>query len=331
MSKHGNLALGIDYGGTKILAAVVDTDTGEVRGRAKKRSKALDSSDELLARLYDLGDEALRDAGVESGDLGGVGIGIAGQVDAGRGILLGTPNLSQATVDLPLGQRLTDHFGVPSQVRNDVQIAASGELHFGAGVGVDDFLCVFVGTGIGGAIVRDGRLVTGASATAGEIGHVVIQADGRLCGCGGRGHLEAYASRTAITRALLGDLKRGHESILAELLPSPSEDAPGGTAIRSGVLARAIAADDPLVTETIIQAGHYLGLGLASAINLLNPTRIILGGGVIEAVDRLFEVASRDARREALPVAGAGVEIVKAKLGDDAGVIGAALIGAEAA
>ncbi len=326
-----NLALGIDYGGTKILAAVVDVDSGKVLGTAKKRSKALDTSDELIKRLHDLGDEALKDAGVTAPDLKGIGIGIAGQVDADRGILLGTPNLSQATVDLPLAAAVTKHFGVPTALRNDVQIAAAGELAFGAGVGVSDFLCVFVGTGIGGAIVRDGRLVTGASATAGEIGHLVIQADGRLCGCGGRGHLEAYASRTAITRSLLGDLKRGQTSVLTELLPTVTDDAPGGTAIRSGVLAKAVAADDPLVTETISRAGNYLGLGMASAINLLNPTRIVLGGGVIEAVDRLFEVASRVARREAHPVPGSSVEIVKATLGDNAGVIGAALIGAEAA
>ena len=252
-------------------------------------------------------------------------------MDADRGILLGTPNLSQATVDLPLAAQMTKHFDVPTALRNDVQIAAAGELAFGAGVGVADFLCIFVGTGIGGAIVREGRLVTGASATAGEIGHLVIQADGRLCGCGGRGHLEAYASRTAITRSLLGDLKRGQPSILTDLLPTIGDDEPGGTAIRSGVLAKAVAADDTLVTETIIQAGNYLGLGMASAINLLNPTRIILGGGVIESVDRLFDVASRVARRESLPVAGRSVDIVKATLGDNAGVIGAALIGAETA
>ena len=327
------LGLGIDYGGTKVLAAVVDVDTGKVLGTAKKRSRAVDTAEELIERLFDLGDAALKDAGIsaKSGKLGGIGVGIAGQVDSDRGILLDTPNLSQATRELPLARRLTDHFGVPATLRNDVQIAAEGELHFGAGRKAKDFLCVFVGTGIGGAIVQNGELVVGATATAGEIGHVVIQADGRLCGCGGRGHLEAYASRTAITRSLLGDLKRGRTSILTDLMPTPSENAPGGTAIRSGILAKADAANDPLVTETIIEAGHYLGLGLASAINLLNPPRIVLGGGVIEAVDRLFEVAAAHARREALPVPGASVEIVKAKLGDNSGVIGAALIGVDAA
>ncbi len=321
--------LGIDFGGTKLLAAVVDLSTGKVLGAAKKKSRAADGPDELMGRLYEVGDAALKEARVPHGDprLVGVGVGIAGQVDAVRGVLLGTPNLSQASVELPMAARLTEHFGVPAALRNDVQIAALGEARFGAGAGAADFLCVFVGTGVGGAIVRDGHLVPGATGTAGEIGHLVVAADGRLCGCGGRGHLEAYASRTAITRALLGELKRGRPSGLRDLLPATTEDAPGGTAIRSGILAKAIAARDPLVTETILDAARYLGYGLASAVNLLNPQRVILGGGVIEAVDLLFETARDRARREALPVPGAAVEIVRAGLGDNAGVVGAALLG----
>jgi glucokinase len=226
---------------------------------------------------------------------------------------------------------LTEKFGVPAALRNDVQIAAMGEAAFGAGKGVENFLCVFVGTGIGGAIVQEGKVVRGAVGTAGEIGHLVIHANGRLCGCGGRGHLEAYASRTAITRSLLGDLHRGRKSTLSDAVKDAKEDLPGGTAIRSGLLSSAIAARDELVLETLTEAGMYLGLGLASAINLINPRRIILGGGVIEAVDLLFDVAAKHALREALPTPAKAVEIVKAGLGDQAGVVGAAILGAEAA
>jgi glucokinase len=325
-------ALGVDFGGTKVLAAVVDLADGTVLATAKKKTRAADGPTELMARLFDAGEAALRDAKLpKKGGLVGIGVGVAGQVDADRGMLLGTPNLSQATVELPMARLLTERFGVPAALRNDVQIAALGEARFGAGRDAADFLCVFVGTGIGGAIVRDGELVPGAAGTAGEIGHVVIDSDGRLCGCGGRGHLEAYASRTAITKSLLGDLKRGRASVLTDLVPDPKDDEPGGTALRSGVLAKAVDAGDALVVETITQAGRYLGLGLATAINLLNPRRIILGGGVIEAVDLLFTVAADHARREALPVPGGAVEIVKAGLGDHAGVVGAALLGAWAA
>ncbi len=324
-------ALGVDFGGTKVLAAVVDLETGKVVGTGKKKTRPDDGPDELMGRIYETGEAAIKEAKLGKKDgIVGIGVGIAGQVDAARGVLVGTPNLSQATVDLPMADLLTQRFGVPAALRNDVQIAALGEEHFGAGKDAVDFLCVFVGTGVGGAIVRAGQLVTGAAGTAGEIGHLVVDAGGRHCGCGGRGHLEAYASRTAITRVLLAELHRGRSSVLADLVPQSNEE-PGGTTIRSGVLARAVTSGDELVNETIVEAGHYLGLGLASAINLLNPQRIILGGGVIEAVDLLFQVAASHGRREALPVPGRSVEIVKAGLGDNAGVVGAALLGGRAA
>lgn len=328
----GRYALGVDFGGTKVLSAVVDIKTGEVVGTGKKKTRPADEPDELMARLFDTADGAIKEAGRGKQEgIAGIGVGIAGQVDTERGILLGAPNLGQATVNLPMAALLTERYGVPAALRNDVQIAAMGEAAFGAGKGIADFLCVFVGTGVGGAIVRDNKLVPGVAGTAGEIGHLVIDANGRLCGCGGRGHLEAYASRTAITKALLGELHRGRESALRDFLPAAPADAPGGAAIRSGILAKALAQNDELVTETIIEAGGYLGLGLASAINLLNPTRVILGGGVIEAVDLLFNVAANRARREALPAAARDVQIVKAGLGDNAGVVGAAILGAMAA
>ncbi len=323
-------AVGIDFGGTKLLAAVVDLDAGTVVAEAKKKTRKSDGPAELISRISETIDLAIKDAKLgKKESIAGIGIGIAGQVDAERGMLLGAPNLSQATVNLPMASLLRERYKVPVVLRNDVQIAAKGEAAFGAGKGCNDFLCVFVGTGVGGAVVRGGDLVTGATGTAGEIGHLVIDANGRLCGCGGRGHLEAYASRTAITKAILGDLHRGRPSVLSDVVSQRNDDEPGGTAIRSGVLAKAVEQGDELATETVIQAGTFLGLGLASAINLLNPQRIILGGGVIEAVDLLFSVASNHARREALPTPANAIEIVRAKLGDHAGVVGAALIGAE--
>lgn len=322
-------AIGIDFGGTKLLTGVVETESGKVLSDVKKRTRASDGPEELIDRLAESIDQAIEEAKLpKKAKIAGIGIGIAGQVDSRRGMLLGAPNLSQTTVNLPIGPKLGERFKVPVALRNDVQIAAQGEARFGAGADCDDFLCVFVGTGVGGSLVRDGEPVIGATGTAGEIGHLVIDANGRLCGCGGRGHLEAYASRTAITKAIIGDLKRGRPSVLADLVNDKNEEEPGGLAIRSGVLAKAVKQGDELATETVMQAGTYLGLGLASVINLVNPKRIVLGGGVIEAVDLLFSVASNHARREALPTPAAEIEIVRAKLGDYAGVVGAALIGA---
>ncbi|MBA2518993.1 MAG: ROK family protein [Chloroflexia bacterium] len=327
-AKYG---LGIDYGGTKILGAVVDLATGQVIGSAKKRTSFADGSEELLERIISVGVGALKSASLKAKDLEGIGLGAAGQVDAKRGVLLGTPNLSQAVVDLPVAKRLADEFKVPATLANDVHVAALGEARFGAGVGAESFLCVFVGTGIGGAIVLRGKLMLGRDGTAGEIGHATVVAGGRLCGCGGAGHLEAYAARTAISRRLLGEMKRGRNSILSDLEPDlVNKDAlRSDVTFRSGTLATAIEEKDALVIEAVREAGWYLGIGLASAVNIVNPDRIILGGGAIEALPLMVEVARETVRAEALPVPAKSADIVTAGLGDHSGVVGAAIIGAE--
>lgn len=325
----GRLAIGVDFGGTKLLAAVVDITSGDILGTAKKKTNSSDDADALMERIYAGIDGAIENAALDKKQtISGIGVGIAGQVDTKAGILLGAPNLSKATVDLPIAAMLKKRYKVPAALLNDVQVAAIGEGTFGAGKRCSSFFCVFVGTGIGGAIVHKGKLVTGANGTAGEIGHVIIHANGRHCGCGGRGHLEAYASRTAITRTILGELKRGRTTVLTKLEPSLAGGTENGAALRSGLLAKAMAQRDPLVVETLTEAGDDLGLGLASVIDLLDPGRIIVGGGVIEAVDELFDIAAKRALREALPAAAKSTEIVRAKLGDHAGVIGAAIHGA---
>lgn len=323
-------AIGVDFGGTKVLGAVVELATGKVKGEYKVASSAYDSGDALMDRIYEVIDGALVAADVKASECDGIGVGIAGQVDADRGLLIGTANLSRSVVDLPMGDNITKRYKLPAAIRNDVQIAAVGESRFGAGVGCDDFLCIFIGTGIGGAIVKNGEILPGFSGNAGEIGHTTIEAHGRVCGCGARGHLEAYASRTAITKVILGELRRGRESIVTELIPgiNPTDDK---TAIKSGVLKKAVKAKDIVVTETIVEAGKYIGLGLASMVNFVNPQRIIIGGGVVDSVDLMFETAEYWTRHEALPYAGKMVEIEKAKLGDYSGVIGAAVIASEVA
>lgn len=323
-----NYAIGVDFGGTKVLAAVVNTVNGKVRGEYKIATSAFDTGEALMDRIYEVVDGALADAKFQARDCVGIGVGIAGQVDAERGLLIGTANLSRSVVDLPMARHLKDRYGIPAYLRNDVQIAAVGENRFGAGKDCDDFLCVFIGTGIGGAIVKNGKILPGFSGNAGEIGHTTIEAHGRVCGCGARGHLEAYASRTAMTKVILGDLRRGRKSIITELMPG-IDPADPNIAIKSGVLKKAVKAKDEVVTNTVIEAGKYIGLGLASMVNFVNPQRIILGGGVIDSVKLLFDTAEYWTRHEALPHAGEQVEIRKAELGDYSGVIGAAVIASE--
>ncbi|HQY29792.1 MAG TPA: ROK family protein [Thermomicrobiales bacterium] len=317
--------IGVDFGGTKVLAGVVDLDSGEVLATAKKRTNAADDTDQMMKRVVSVIEDATDKAKLKRDEIEGIGVGLAGQIDTARGILLGAPNLSQSTVNLPMADLLSSHFGIPTFLRNDVQVAAIGEAAFGAGKASDNFVCVFVGTGIGGAIVRNGKLESGASGSAGEVGHMVIHANGRLCGCGGRGHLEAYASRTAITKAILGEIHRGRASVVTKLMEESGDDETA-SALRSSVLNRALEAGDGLTEDIVHEASMDLGYGLASVINLLNPAMIILGGGVIEAVDRIFKVAERTARRQCLATPEKAVTIVPAGLGDNAGVVGAALL-----
>lgn len=326
MTKQKVYALGIDLGGTKALAAVVDITTGEVIASERKRTRAERGQDFVAQRSVEVARAALDAAKLpEEAAIVAVGIGAAGQIDRKAGIVLDAPNLGVR--DMPLGDILNKEFGKPVAVGNDVEVAALGEYLYGSGRGYSNFVCMFIGTGIGSGIVQNGRLYTGLTGTAGEAGHMIIQAGGRICGCGNRGCLEAYASRTAITKAIMADIHHGRTSVLIDDAEHQLKE--GEAVIRSGLLAHAIGHGDELVTEIVTEAADYLGYGLASIMNFYNPECIILGGGVIEAIDLLFERAVHRARTVALAAPAKKTEIMRAKLGDFSGVVGAACLGAE--
>jgi glucokinase len=328
MANQKQYALGIDLGGTKTLAAVVDITTGEVIASERKRTHAEKGQEYISLHITDLSAAALESAALPNGaTIAAVGIGAAGQIDRKNGIVVDAPNLG--VKDMPVAEILGKHFGKPVGVGNDVEVAALGEYLYGAGRGYSTFVVMFVGTGIGGGIVQNGRLYAGLTGTAGEVGHMTIQAGGRICPCGSRGCLEAYASRTAITTAIMAEIHHGRSSILAEDAEHQLKE--GETIIRSGLLAHALDHGDDLVTEIITEAADYLGYGLASVMNFYNPECIILGGGVIEAIDLLFESAVHRARITALADPGLKTKILRAKLGDFSGVVGAACLGAQAA
>jgi glucokinase len=313
-----DLAIGVDFGGTKIAAGVVNLETGRLVGTGRKKTRAAQEQDDIVKRICTVIDEAVADAGINPKDLKGIGIGAAGMVNRQKGILLIGPNLGLN--DLALAEPLSEHFKIPCKLGNDAEVATLGEFHFGAGRNCKDFVCVFVGTGIGSGIFHDGKPYFGASSTAGEIGHMVVQADGRECGCGAFGCLEAHASRTAIAKTIVAELQRGADSVVRDKI-----DFAKGT-LRSKALSQAIESGDELVISTVMQAAKYCGLGLASVINFYNPEKIIMGGGVIEAVDMYFQIAQKEARRRMIRPAARKLEIVKSELGDYAGIIGAALL-----
>src|SRR5437016_3452020 len=328
MPKQKAYALGIDLGGTKTLTAVIDITSGDVVASARKRTRAERGQDFVGQRTIDLSQAALSGANLPGGaSIVAIGVGAAGQIDRKAGVVLDAPNLG--VKDMRLGDILGKQFSKPVAVGNDVEVAALGEYLYGAGQGFNNFVCVFVGTGIGSGIVQNGRMYTGLTGTAGEVGHMTVDAGGRICGCGSRGCLEAYASRTAITKAIMAEIHHGRSSILAEDVQFQLKE--GETIIRSGLLASAIAHNDALAIEIVTEAADYLGYGLASVMNFYNPDCIILGGGVIEAIDLLFERAVHRARITALSAPASKTKIIRAKLGDFSGVVGAACMGGEAA
>ena len=312
------LAVGIDFGGTKILAGVVNTDTGRLVGTGKKKTRQANEQDDLIKRIISVVDESLDDSGIEPKKLSAIGIGAAGMVNRQKGILLNAVNLGLQ--ELPLTAPLEDHYGVPCRLGNDVEVATLGEMKFGAGRDCDDFVCIFVGTGIGSGIVCGGAQYRGHSGTAGEIGHITIEPNGRPCGCGGTGCLEAYASRTAVAKQIVSDISRGMDTIVREKV-----DMQKGI-LRSKVLATAYEAGDEVVVRSVQDAARYMGHGLSTVINFLNPKRIILGGGLVEALDPYFELAAKESKFRALRIATKKLEIVKAELGDYAGIVGAAVL-----
>ncbi|HEY9787176.1 MAG TPA: ROK family protein [Candidatus Obscuribacterales bacterium] len=311
-------AVGVDFGGTKISAGVVNLETGRLVGAAKKKTRQVQEQEDVLKRIVMVIDDALEESGVDKKKVEGIGIGAAGMVNREKGILLAAVNIGAH--DVPLAEPLSRHYGMPCKLGNDVEVATIGEKTFGAGRDCRNLVCIFVGTGIGSGIVHEGNLIRGSTGTAGEIGHIVLFPEGRQCGCGAFGCLEAYASRTAVAKEILADLQRGHDSSIREKV-----DMTKGI-LRSKAIQQAIAQGDQIVTSAVVQAGRSLGTGLVTIINFYNPQRIIIGGGLVEAVGLYFDVAKDYARRRALKIPSRKVEIVRAELGDYAGIIGAAML-----
>ena len=317
----GRLVAGVDLGGTKILACVVDAEH-RIVGRSKHPTPAKEGAKAILDTIVKALHEACESAGAKLGDLGAVGVGSPGPLDPHRGVILFSANLNVR--DFALGPDLSSATGLPVILRNDVRVGGYGEYRLGAGRGHQNMIAVFVGTGIGGCVVSQGKVVEGLTGNAGEIGHVIVKAGGPLCGCGARGCLESVSSRTAIARRIGKKVRKGHDSVLAEKLHGKNHK------LKSKELAAAVESADPIALREVHRAAHYMGLAMGSMINLLGPDIIIVGGGVTEALgDPWIELIRAGARRQALTDPEGKVLIEAAGLGDDAGVQGAALMARE--
>jgi glucokinase len=298
----GTHAIGVDLGGTKILAGVVGRDGSIVRRH--ERSTPQDSQERVIAEL-EAAVVALLDDGI-----GAIGFGVPSPIDQRRGVVVQCVNVP--LVDAPLRDLMRERFDLPIGIENDANAAAIGEWRAGAGRGVDDLVMLTLGTGLGGGVISDGRPFRGANGAGVELGHVVIVHDGRPCqgACTGRGHLEAYVTGLAA-------------GIAAREAFGPAADAHR--------LVRLANEGDPTARNVLAGIGRYLGSGMGSFVNIFGPELLVIGGGFgVAAREHLLPSAIEVMQREALPPMRDTVSVVAAELGTAAGLIGAAFVGFEA-
>jgi glucokinase len=306
--------LAVDLGGTQIRAALITPDR-TVRCRRAEATRDEDGLDAVIDRIA-MVVSAVRSEAAAAGLPEAIGIGFSspGPVDPHRGIVLGPPNL-RGWIDVPIVEILGERLDLPVLLERDTNVAVMAEWRYGAARGTRDAVYVTVSTGIGGGIISDGRPLGGRDGLAGEVGHLVVELDGPVCGCGGIGHAEAIASGTAIERAARALLERGSAPGLARL-------AAAGEPVDAELVARAADGGDADSQALLDRAWQAVGAVCASLVNLLDPEVIVIGGGIAEHRPRLFEVARRELARRSLPPLEGRARIEPAALGGDVSLIG---------
>lgn len=308
------LFAGIDLGGTNIKSGLLSRD-GKVILEKSVPSEVNGGVNHVLDRMADCVKDSVREAG-EGITLQGVGVGVAGLVEFEQGILHEAPNLSGWRM-VPVKTEMEKRLGMPVLVENDANAAALGEYAYGAGQGAGEMLMVTLGTGVGGGLILRGKVYHGGIGAAGEFGHMTIQFNGPLCACGRRGCVEAFVGIKGILRNVQEKLKSGRPSLLRTI------DSKKRTP--KDVSAAALK-NDELAVEVLAETGTYLGIGLGNVANLLNIQRVVVGGGVAKAGHFLLEPAMKSLKYTALKTAAEHIELVEARLGENAGMIGAAYL-----
>ena len=310
--------LGIDIGGTNLVVGAVTEDGTGMRGYHTEPTGAPDGPDVVIDRIIRMARTAIETTQAEDprAKILGVGIGSPGPLDRKKGLVIFTPNLRWK--NMPLRDRIAKGLGLDAALDNDANCAMLGEHWVGAARGARDAVCFTIGTGIGGGIVVDGKLVHGASDAAGEIGHITVEINGRRCGCGNDGCLEAYASGPAIARRAMEMVDAGASSDLPIMVNGQP------SAITAQTVFEAAARGDALADEIVRDTARYLGVGIANMLNILNPEVVVVCGGVTQAGDHLFVPLRREVARRAFKTAVDACRIVPGALTGTAGVVGAA-------
>lgn len=309
-------AAGVDLGGTKIYSLVATPD-GRVLGEDRRPTEPSGGADAVIGRMADSVRVSLLAAGLDVADVCGIGISSPGPCDPVRGVVTSAPNLG-GWRDVHITDAISETLGRPSLLEHDATAACYGEFRFGAGQGFRHLVYVTLSTGVGGGIMVDGNVYHGASGAAGEIGHLIVDEDGPLCGCGNRGCVEALASGLAIARDGAAAIASGRSKLLAEIA--------GGAEPTAELVGQAAQQGDAVSREIIERAGHFAGLGLAAVLNFFNPQALILGGGLLGLGDLYLGPALEAARADAFDQALADVTITEASLGERASALGAAAL-----
>jgi glucokinase len=318
--KVSEYCIGFDLGGTKMIAALVDGE-GRILSRARGKTPGEEGADAVAAAMAETVREVCAEGGIEPSAVRAIGAAVPGVIESGRGtVTLTNLNLK----DYPLRDSLEKALGVKVVLENDVNAGTWAEFSVGAAVGYRHVIGVFVGTGIGGGLVLDGKLYRGARGAAGEIGHLIIQDGGPLCGCGQYGCLEAFASRTAMAKDAVAAAAAGN---LPELIDKTGTDF---KKFKSSVFERGLEKENPAIAKIVDRAAYHLGVGLANAAMLLNPEAFVIGGGFADRLrEGYLKRVTETMRERTMPFVGKGVKVLLGSLGDDAVPLGAALLAME--
>ena len=312
------LAIGVDVGGTSVRVGLVN-DRGQLLSKCSFLTKGASSRDAMLGKISETVKELLVEAKrSRRGTVQGVGFGVPGPVDVERGFVYFFPNIP-GWKNTPLRKLLEKKLRVPVFVDNDASAMAVGEFLFGAGRGSRNMIALTLGTGVGGGVVLGGKLFHGHAFSATEVGHITINENGPLCGCGNRGCLEVYVGNGYLVKEVKKRLDRGEKSVLKQWISQ-------GQTLTPELVARAAQQKDAFSKKIWCETGEHLASGLAGLLNVLNPERVVIGGGVAGAGELLFKPLRDALGRKAFPIAAQSVKISPAKLGTDAGLIGAAAL-----
>ena len=317
-SNKNDYVVGVDFGATKIYAGLF-TATLNLVGASKMTTKPVRGSASVMDRIARCISDVVDECDLTMDKVRAVGIGAPGAVDPEAGRVILAPNLGWQ--DVPLQKELEKRLDLPVAIENDANAALIGVYEEELGGKPRHVLGIFMGTGIGGALIINGELYSGFNHSAGEIGHMTIDIDGPKCGCGKLGCFEALASRTAIFQKIKAAVADGQKTLLTEMLGEKLEN------LRSGDLRKAIQKGDKFVAKCVEDAAEYAGIAVASLVNLLNPEVVALGGGLIEALsDVMMPRLTKVATARALAGTIEGIQIKDSMLGDKAGIFGAAVL-----